>query len=199
MSRTFDPIEADRFLATCGGYRRWELVSKDGVLWWRLASDWGQAHIRGLIVPAGSLLTVDIDLREPTVGGATVALVTHLVPGRLGVDGLPYRVRSSLSVSITPATLSVEGEGVTAPVRVPIPDGLDATVVRLTIVRSDGLATVTLTGPNGENGPNGVSISLTAPLSYAPSCLVFVAGSTNGGPECGVGFGPMTVNGPRSG
>ena len=187
------PKEADRFLATCGGYRRWELVSKDDMLWWRLASDWGQAHIRGLIVPAGALLIVDIDVREPTVGRATVALVTHLGPGRLGVDGLPYRVRSSLLVCITPAALSVEGEGVTAPVSVPIPEGFDAAVVQLGMVRSEGIATVTLAGPNG------ASITLTAPLNCAPSCLVFVAGSTNGGPEFGVGFGAMNVSGARIG
>lgn len=189
MSSSFHPAQADRFVAACGGYRRWELTTKEGVLWWRLASDWGQAHIRGLVVPANATLRATLDLREPTIGGATVALVTQLVVGRLGVDGLPFRTRTSVDVSLSAGTLRIAGEDVVTSVSVSIGEALEHAVVVVAVARREGRVEVELEDAAG----GGARVALAAQVRATPSCLVFFGGGTNGAPESGFGVGVVVV------
>lgn len=98
----FEPGRDDARLAwCCGAYRRWERVVRGGRVWWQLASDWGQATVRGLVVPPGDFhLAVELDLTELPSGALYVALVPDLRVGSMGVDGLQFFGEAVVTVGV---------------------------------------------------------------------------------------------------
>jgi hypothetical protein len=128
----FVPGQGDRFLACCGAYRRWELEWRDARPYWILASDWGQAHVAGLIFPpAGGVLTVEVDLRTFPQGVLGISLCTRVRHGRLGVDGLQFYATRALAVGIAQSEVRVtSASGLVVEAQAPAKVAFEPQVVR---------------------------------------------------------------------
>lgn len=188
MIASFDPRESERFLFCCGGYRRWELVEGDGEWWWRLASDWGQAHIADAIVPARSRVTARVDVSRSEAGASpshgSVSLCTRIEPGRLGIDGLPFQADVAVSVGLERGRIRLGGTDVAEACVWPLDEHhWNSGPVNLCIERSDTAVTVYV-------GDESIG---TAALTAARPCLIMVSANSAGVPEAGTRFGTLTV------
>jgi hypothetical protein len=119
---TFDPRETERFKYCCGGSRRWELVEARKEWFWELGSSWGQAHISDLVLPANNALTVRVDLTNPAASVLSVAFVTNLRVGRLGIDGLPFRAKTWMTASVGKGFVQVQKKDTEEPSSWSIPE-----------------------------------------------------------------------------
>lgn len=188
MTIGFDPRESDRFLCCCGGYRRWELVEGDGEWWWRLASDWGQAHIADMVVPtrARISLRVDISRNEANASPAhgSVSLCTRIEPGRLGIDGLPFQADVAIKVGMERGRIRLGGADVDGDFTWPLEEhqwGLGP--VDLVLERNDAELIVFI----------GTEMIGTAKMVRARPSLLILSANSAGMAEAGTRFGFLTV------
>ena len=185
---TFHPQEIERFKYCCGGYRRWELVETGGEWWWSLASDWGQAHLADVLVPVVGRRTVRMDVSQVSNGvcpsHGTVQLCRRLRVGRLGVDGLPFRIDSALSVALERGRLRMGGDDLVEGGVWPLAERYwDTGPVTLTIERAPSEVCVRI---------DGDEIARAETHSARPA-LILLTGNSAGAPEAGTRFGTLEV------
>ncbi len=190
-TRRFDPREGWRFARTCGGYRRWHAIERGGEPFWRLESDWGQAHLVGLVAPASAFeLAIRIDYSEASRGGFTVFLCESLRVGRAtleggGDNGLPFFIEAWAALGIpADGALSLGGRGVESTATWVPPAGAFSAPTTVTF-RYDGIEGAVRVGD--------VALG-TAPMPRAPSAplLVVVGGGSPEDPPS-IAFGEIAI------
>lgn len=185
---SFDPRETERFKYCCGGYRRWELIEAGGEWWWSLASDWGQAHLADVLMPVMARLTLRLDVSQVSNGvcpsHGTVQLCRRIRVGRLGVDGLPFRAESALSVTLERGRLRMGGDDLEEGGVWPLAERYwDQGPITLTLERSPTEVCVHIEGDE-------VARVNTKPASPA---LILLTANSAGAPEAGTRFGTLEV------
>jgi hypothetical protein len=185
---TFHPRETDRFKFCCGGYRRWELIEDGAEWWWRLASDWGLAHVADALVPIRARLDLQLDVSRVDSGSCpghgTVSLCSRIRISRLGIDGLPFRGDVSLSVQLERGRLRLNGPDLVQPGVWPLDERYwNEGAVDLSVERSASEVQVRI---------NGDEVA-RASLSSANPALILLSANSAGMPEAGTRFGRLTV------
>jgi hypothetical protein len=185
---TFHPREVERFLACCGGYRRWELIEDEGSWWWRLASDWGLAHIADVLIPVQARLVVQLDISQTEAGACpghgTVSFCGRIRVGRLGIDGLPFQSDQRLGVALQRGRLRLSGSELVEPSVVPLHERYwNAGPVSLRIDRYPSQVRVFI---------NDDEVAQAELVRADPALLLLTANSA-GMPEAGTRFGQLSV------
>ena len=184
--QSFLPTEDERFVRCCGGYRRWERVSKHNEWWWQLSSDWGQAHIAHLVVPTTDFaIRWRVDITEPTARQASMTFCHEIHAVRLGIDGLPFRVRSQMSWQIQRGRMSLSGGCLPEAVEWPLEGRYwEAGPSTYTFRVQESLAEVYA---------NDIRIGSTGLKLSTPS-LLMVSSNASDGPESRARFGCVHVD-----
>jgi hypothetical protein len=186
---TFHPREVDRFLFCCGGYRRWELIEDEEQWWWRLASDWGLAHIADVLMPvqASIRLQIDVSRDEPGAcpGHGTLELCSRIREGRLGIDGLPFESETRLGVTLERGRIRLGGPDLVEPGVWPLQERQwkDGPIT----LRLDRMAKQVRLFIDDEQVAE-------APLVSAAPALIMVRANSAGMPEAGTRFGTLEVS-----
>jgi hypothetical protein len=197
--RRFDPREGWRLARTCGGYRRWHAIERDGEAFWLLESDWGQAHIVGLVVPPGPFsFAIRIDHSQASRGGFSVVLCEGLRVGRCmthgsGDNGLPFFAQAWLTLGI-PADdgLTLGGPAVEHPRKWPAPAGTFARPTSVVLNCSPSRCDLRI-------GEAALGSTTLRTLPSAPLVVLVGGGSPDDPPAIAFGeirIGPATSEGP---